>query len=123
MIKGAGVDIADIPRIKEMVDKGRHFIDKVFSETEINYCCGKFRREIHFAARWAAKEAFFKALGTGWRDGMKWTDVAVENDELGKPEITLHGVTLEKFLQKNCSHIHLSISHTHENAIAVVVLE
>lgn len=123
MIKGHGVDIIDIPRVKDMVDKGRQFIEKVFNDNEIEYCEGKHKREIHFAARFAAKEAFFKAMGTGWRHGMKWTDISVQNDELGKPEINLSGITLEKFNEKGCSAIHLSISHIKDYAVASVILE
>ena len=123
MIKGIGVDIMDIPRIKKMVAKGSRFFDKVFSETEIDYCRSKYRQEVHFAARFAAKEAFFKAMGTGWRYGMKWQDISVENDHLGKPEIKLSGNTLENFKKNQCNHINLSISHTRDYAVAFVVIE
>lgn len=123
MINGTGVDIIDIPRIKKMVDKDNPFIEKLFTETETRYCESKFRKEIHYAARFAAKEAFFKALGTGWRGGMKWTDISIENDSLGKPGITLQGKTLEYFKEKNLERIHLSISHTKEYAVAFVIIE
>lgn len=123
MINGTGVDIIDIPRIKKMVDKDNTFIEKLFTETETRYCESKFRKEIHYAARFAAKEAFFKALGTGWRGGMKWTDISIENDTLGKPGITLYGKTLEYFKEKKLERIHLSISHTKEYAVAFVIIE
>lgn len=123
MINGTGVDIIDIPRIKKMVDKDNTFIEKLFTETETRYCESKFRKEIHYAARFAAKEAFFKALGTGWRGGMKWTDISIENDSLGKPGITLYGKTLEYFKEKKLERIHLSISHTKEYAVAFVIIE
>lgn len=123
MVKGTGVDIIDIPRIKKMVSEDNRFLEKVFTQTEISYCEGKFRKEIHYAARFAAKEAFFKAIGTGWRDGMKWTDICVENDELGKPEIKLEGKTRENFEKNSTKHIHLSLSHTKEYAVAFVVVE
>lgn len=106
-----------------MVEKDTRFVERVFSPTEIQYCQGKFKKEIHFAARFAAKEAFFKALGTGWRYGMRWEDISVENDELGKPDIILSGKTLEFFKQNTLNHIHLSISHTKEYAVAFVVVE
>ena len=122
MIKGSGIDIIDIPRIKKMVADDSRFIEKLFTETETHYCESKFRKEIHYAARFAAKEAFFKALGTGWRGGMAWTDISVENDDLGKPEIKLHGKTLEFFKEKNYQDIHLSISHTKEYAVAFVII-
>jgi holo-[acyl-carrier protein] synthase len=123
MVKGTGVDIIDIPRIKKMVGEDNRFVEKVFTQTEINYCESKYRKEIHYAARFAAKEAFFKAMGTGWRDGMKWTDISVENDELGKPEIKLEGKTRENFEKKRNKHIHLSISHTKEYAVAFVIVD
>ncbi len=123
MVKGIGVDIIDIPRVKKMVDKESRFFEKVFSETEIRYCRSKYREEVHFAARFAAKEAFFKAMGTGWRYGMRWQDISVENDELGKPEIKLSGKTLENFEKNRFKHIHLSISHTKEYAVAFVTIE
>lgn len=123
MVQGIGVDIIDIPRIKKMVAKESRFFEKVFSEAEIRYCRSKYRQEVHFAARFAAKEAFFKAMGTGWRGGMAWTDISVENDELGKPEIKLSGKTLENFKENSYRHINLSISHTKEYAVAFVVIE
>ena len=123
MIKGIGVDIIDIPRIKKMITNNGRFVEKIYSQNEIEYCRSKYRKEVHYAARFAAKEAFFKALGTGWRYGMKWQDISVENDELGKPEIKLTGKTLENFNKNQYSHINLSISHTREYAAAVVVIE
>lgn len=123
MIKGVGTDIIDISRVKKTIERDRRFVDKVFTEEEIAYCQGKFHQEIHYAARFAAKEALFKALGTGWRGGMAWQDISVGNDELGKPGITLSGKTQEYFLDKGCSHIHLSLSHTRLYAVAFVVIE
>lgn len=123
MVKGIGVDIMDVARIKKLVDRDSRFMEKVFTETEIQYCEPKYRREVHYAARFAAKEAFFKALGTGYRGGMKWTDISVENNQLGKPGITLHGKTLENFKKANYKSTHLSISHTKEYAVAFVVIE
>jgi len=123
MIKGTGIDIIEVARLKKMVEKGNRFIEKVFTPSEIEYCRGKYRQEIHFAARFAAKEAFFKALGTGWRDGMAWTEISVVNDPLGKPEIILSGKTLEYFKKNNCRNLHLSISHTKEYAVASVIIE
>jgi len=123
MIRGIGVDIIDIPRIKKMVEDDSRFIEKIFSASETAYCNEKARKEIHFAARFAAKEAFFKAIGTGWRYGMSWQDISVENDELGKPGIVLSGKTLDFFKEKGFQSIQLSISHTKENAVAFVVIE
>ncbi|MEN8223701.1 MAG: holo-ACP synthase [Acidobacteriota bacterium] len=123
MIKGTGADIIAIDRIKKAISKDDKFTDKIFSEVEVEYCNSKFRKEIHFAGRFAAKEAFFKALGTGWRDGMKWTEIIVVNDELGKPEIRILGKTEELFKELGMEKINLSISHTKEFAVAFVIIE
>lgn len=123
MVKGIGIDIIDVARIKKLVDRDSRFKEKIFTGTEIQYCESKYRREVHYAARFAAKEAFFKALGTGYRGGMKWTDISVENNQLGKPEITLQGKTLENFKKGNLKSTHLSISHTKEYAAAFVIVE
>lgn len=122
-VKGVGVDIIDVPRIKDSIGKDIGFIEKVFTPDESRYCETKHHKEIHYAARFAAKEAFFKAIGTGWRYGMKWTDISVENDELGKPAIKLEGKALEYFNENNYTHIQLSMSHTKEYAVAFVVVE
>ncbi len=123
MIKGTGADIIAIDRIKKAITKDSKFTEKIFSLDEKEYCNSKLKKEIHFAGRFAAKEAFFKALGTGWRDGMKWTEINVVNDDLGKPEIQITGKTLEIFLEKGMKVISLSISHTKEFAVAFVIIE
>lgn len=123
MIKGTGADIIAIDRIKKAITKDQFFTKKIFSQEEAEYCNSKLKGEIHFAGRFAAKEAFFKALGTGYRDGMKWTEINVINDELGKPEIRISGKTLEVFKEKGMSVINLSISHTKEFAVAFVIIE
>ena len=125
MIRGIGTDIIEVVRIKTILggDHSTSFIERVFTDNEIRYCESKYHPEIHFAARFAAKEAFFKALGTGYRDGMSWKDISVKNDELGKPEIELSGKTLGKFKKKKFSHVHISISHTKEYAVSFVVID
>ena len=123
MVKGIGIDIIDVARIKKTTTKDNRFVEKVYTASEIGYCRSKYRPEEHFAARFAAKEAFFKALGTGWRGGMAWTDISVENDALGKPEIRLSGKALEYFKKKKFQGLHLSISHTKDYAVAAVVIE
>ena len=123
MIKGTGADIIAIDRIKKAITKDSKFTDKIFSTEEIEYCNSKLRKEIHFAGRFAAKEAFFKALGTGWRDGMKWTEINIVNNDLGKPEVRISGKTLEFFRELGMVNINLSISHTKEFAVAFVIIE
>jgi len=123
VIKGIGVDVIEIRRIKELIEKDEKFITKIFNESEIKYCELKVRKEQHYAARFTAKEAFFKAMGTGWRQGMKWKEVLVENDSLGKPEIKIKGSTLAGFKKNKFRNVFLSISHTKNYAISLVVIE
>ena len=123
MIKGIGVDMVEIGRVKKLIEQDRGFAERIFTAREIAYCEGKFSRAQHYAARYTAKEAFFKALGTGFRDGMSWQDVEVENDSLGKPQLRLTAVALERFKKRKLSRAFLSLSHTREMAAALVVIE
>ena len=120
---GIGCDLADVERMeKALVRKG--FKERVFAPEEIAYCTGPHGDKAQsYAARFAAKEAFLKAIGTGLRGGGQLTEIAVINDELGKPELKVSGyfaVCLEKMAVKK---IHLTLSHTAATAMAVVVLE
>jgi holo-[acyl-carrier protein] synthase len=121
MIIGIGTDIIEVERVSKAISR-EAFKKKVFSDREIAYCELQKKSE-SFAARFAAKEAFFKALGTGWRDGMGITEVEIINDALGKPEIQLSGKAKEVFEQRGGVHIHLSLSHIKAQAIAFVILE
>jgi holo-[acyl-carrier protein] synthase len=122
MIIGIGTDIAEVHRIAKSVEK-EGFKERVFSKTEIAYCETKTNKSENFAARFAAKEAFFKALGTGWRGGMAFNEVEVCNDELGKPTLNIVGQTAEIIKEKNIKIIHVSLSHIKDVAMATVVLE
>jgi holo-[acyl-carrier protein] synthase len=122
MIIGIGIDIAEVPRIAKSIGNPS-FKVKVFSAVEIAYCDSKTNSPESYAARFAAKEAFFKALGTGWRGGMSFCEVEVKNDDLGKPEIQLLGQTAELVKDKNIKIIHVSLSHIKDVAMATVVLE
>jgi holo-[acyl-carrier protein] synthase len=120
-IAGIGVDVVDVPRMKEVLDKqGDHFFKKIFSDMEITYCKTRKRPYMHFAARFAAKEAVAKAMRTGWSGAFRWKDISVVNDSLGAPHILLTG-EVAKALEK-CS-VHLSLSHTDNTVVAFVVLE
>jgi holo-[acyl-carrier protein] synthase len=121
MTIGIGTDIIEVERVARAISQ-EAFKKKVFSEREIAYCESQ-KKDESFAGRFAAKEAFFKALGTGWRDGMGITEVEILNDHLGKPEIHLSGKAKEVFEQKGGTHVHLSISHIKTQAIAFVILE
>jgi holo-[acyl-carrier protein] synthase len=123
MIKGIGVDMVEIGRVQKLIEADPGFARRIFTDREIAYCEGKFSRAQHYAARFTAKEAFFKALGTGFRDGMSWRDVEVENDALGKPRLRLAAVALEKFRKRKLKKAMLSLSHTREMAVALVVIE
>jgi holo-[acyl-carrier protein] synthase len=123
MIKGIGVDMVEIGRVQKLIEKDQGFAARIFTEREIAYCESKFFKAQHYAARFTAKEAFFKALGTGFRDGMSWRDVEVENDALGKPRLRLAAVALQKFEKRKLKQALLSLSHTREMAVALVVIE
>lgn len=117
------MDVVEIRRVREALDRNPRFAEKLFTDDEIRYCESMARREIHYAARFAAKEAFFKALGTGWRLGMGWHEVEVCHDSLGRPELALTGRTAVEFQRRNLRNLHLSISHERNQAVAVVVVE
>ena len=120
-IAGIGVDVVDVPRMKDVLDKqGDHFFKKIFSDMEIAYCKTRKRPYMHFAARFAAKEAVAKAMRTGWSGAFRWKDISVVNDSYGAPHILLTG-EVAKALEK--CNVHLSLSHTDNTVVAFVVLE
>lgn len=122
MILGIGTDLTEVQRMARSIENPA-FLSKVFSSYEIAYCASRANCAESYAARFAAKEAFFKALGTGWRGGMAFHEVEVFNDELGKPAIRLLGSTLEYVRSREISHIHVSLSHIRDVAMATVALE
>jgi holo-[acyl-carrier protein] synthase len=118
-ILGIGTDIIECARISEMVDKhGDLFLQRVYTQQEIQYCSGRKAAHQHYAGRWAAKEAVLKALGTGWAHGIKWTDVEVVNQQGGKPTIVLRGKALEIGNQQGIDCMMISISHCKNYATA-----
>jgi len=123
MIYGIGIDLIEVERIRRQLERGDRFINRIFAPDEIVYCESKKNRAQNFAARFAAKEAFFKALGTGWRGGLAFSQVEVVNDSLGKPEIRLHGKAEELIAEKGITNICVSLTHLKEFASAVVTLE
>lgn len=124
MIFGIGTDIIEVERMEKHLEKNDGLKQKLYSRAEQRYCeKGKFTRAQCFAARFAAKEAFFKALGTGYRYGMAFHEIEILNDKLGKPYVVPHGKVKEYLKQQKVKHIHLSISHVKEMANAFVVLE
>jgi holo-[acyl-carrier protein] synthase len=124
LIFGTGVDIVEIARFEKFLVQGNDSLfQRLFTPLEIEYCAGKKLSAQHYALRFAAKESFLKALGTGLRDGLSWKDMEVVNDLLGKPELRLHGRALELFVAAGLSGCFLSLSHDAGCAIAMVVLE
>ena len=123
VIKGVGTDIIEVERMQKRLNEDPGFIKSIFTEHEIDYCESQKFKAQNFAARFAAKEAFFKALGTGWRNGMTFREIEVKNDELGKPFIVLNGKAKEYFDKQALNHIHVSLSHTQQYALAMVLIE
>lgn len=124
MIGGIGTDIIEVSRIQAMLEKDESFASKIYSADEIAYCDAKKKNKYEsYAARFAAKEAFFKALGTGRRGSMSLTEVEVVNDELGKPVIRISGDVKDFFEKEKFKVSHISISHVKEYATAFVVFE
>ena len=125
MIVGTGVDIAEVDRIRESIERfGDRFLHRVYTEGEIAYCERKnVTRYESYAARFAAKEAGMKALGTGWNHGVRWRDIEVVRPRGQRPTIQFHGQGA-LFAEKLGAHnIALSITHTSEQALAHVILE
>ncbi|MGK7389894.1 MAG: holo-ACP synthase [Candidatus Cyclobacteriaceae bacterium M2_1C_046] len=122
MIKGTGIDIVEVDRIKRSLEKNDGFSKAVFSKQEIEYCESRGNKFESYAGKFAAKEAFFKALGTGWSGKMNFYEVIVLNNALGKPEIRLEGEALN-FFKNNPAALHVSVSHTKNYATAIVILE
>ena len=124
MIVGMGTDLAEVDRIRAAIEKhGKRFIERVFTPGEIAYVERKANRFERYAARFAAKEAGMKAIGTGWRHGVRWQDFEVSNLPSGKPALALHGVA-ETFAERlGVRNIALSLTHTAAQAMAVVILE
>lgn len=123
MIYGIGTDIIEVERIRRFVSKGDAFKQRAFTPDEITYCDSYRDPAPFYAARFAAKEAYVKALGTGFTGGIGFNQVEVIHVELGKPEIRLSGKAKEITEEKGIKTIHVSISHIKEWANAIVVLE
>ncbi len=119
-----GIDIVEVARIVRMLrDHGDRFLERCFTETEQAYAASvpEKRGAERLAARFACKEAVFKALGTGWSDGTSWCDVCVTHDQLGKPVLQLSGRSGELAAQQGITQWHVSISHTDSIAAASVI--
>lgn len=124
MILGSGVDLAEVDRIQRSIERyGQRFVQRVYTPAEIAYVQRKANQFERYAARFAAKEAGMKAIGTGWRRGVRWQDFEVANLPSGKPTLRLHGVAAEVAAQLGVKHISLSLTHTAQQGMAFVILE
>ena len=124
MIVGTGIDIAEVPRIRQSIERfGQRFLQRVFTAGEIRYCDSKANRFERYAARFAAKEAAMKALGTGWNHGVRWRDCEVGRMPGGRPTLSFHGTAGEFAAKLGVKNVALSITHTAEQAMAQVILE
>lgn len=124
MILGSGIDLAEVPRIREAIERhGTRFLERIYTPGEINYVARKANRYERYAARFAAKEAGMKALGTGWKRGVRWRDFEVVNLPTGRPTLRLHGVAAEIAARQGVRNIALSLTHTAKLGMAFVVFE
>ena len=124
MIFGVGIDLVEIGRIEAILNKWEErFLNRIYSAEEIRYCGQRARPALYFAARFAAKEAFLKAIGLGMAGGVRFRDIETIHDEKGKPILKLAGGASSFLEAHGIRSVHLSISHTNSHATAVVVLE
>jgi holo-[acyl-carrier protein] synthase len=124
LILGTGVDLAEVDRVQRSIERfGERFLNRVYTAGEIAYVQRKANKYERYAARFAAKEAGMKAIGTGWRRGVRFQDFEVANLPSGKPTLRLHGVAAEVATKLGVKHISLSLTHTAQQGMAFVILE
>jgi len=124
MIYGIGIDLVENDRMEKMIQKwGEKFLSRVFTQQEIAYCGRHAQASLHYGARFAVKESFLKAIGTGLGRGVKLLEIEVVHEESGKPEIKVSGGAREYLMKAGIEKIHLSITHTKKYASAMVLLE
>ncbi|HLK69235.1 MAG TPA: holo-[acyl-carrier-protein] synthase [Bryobacteraceae bacterium] len=124
MIVGTGVDLAEVPRIRASIERfGNRFVSRIYTPAEIAYVERKANRYERYAARFAAKEAGMKAIGTGWKRGVTWQDFEVANLPSGKPTLRFHGVAAAIAAKLGVRNVSLSLTHTAELGMAHVILE
>lgn len=124
MIISVGIDIIEVYRIRQTIERTPRFVERVYTARERDYCESKgVSRFASYAARFAAKEAALKALKTGWRGAIAWHDFEILRDRFGAPQLAINGEAARIVENLNASAVHLSMSHTSEHAIATVILE
>jgi holo-[acyl-carrier protein] synthase len=125
VIVAVGIDIVEVNRIRTVMGRTPRFTNRVFTQIEQEYCNSKNENvsHQHYAARFAAKEAGLKALRTGWTGGISWKDIEVRHEESGAPYLIFSGKALEVLKSLGATTHHVSLSHTAEHAVAVVIIE
>lgn len=124
MISGIGIDVIEVKRVKEALERfGDRMLNRLFTKPEIEYCSAKKNSALHFAGRFAAKEAAFKAMGKGWGGEISWKEVEITNLPSGAPQIAFYGKALELTTLQKITGAFVSISHIDQIATAVVILE
>jgi len=124
VIISIGIDIIEVYRIRETISRTPRFLERVYTESEFAYCESKGAAAAQsYAARFAAKEAFLKALKTGWRGKITWHDIEIVSGESGVPSLKIQGEAQNILENLGANQIHLSLSHTTKHAVAQVILE
>jgi len=123
LIAGTGIDIIEVDRIQKVMERDIGFREKIFTPGEIAYCESKKNKYQHYAARFSAKEAFMKAIGTGWRFGIRFAEIDIVHDDLGRPYIRIYGKANDLLADLQITKIHVSLSHLKELATAIVIIE
>jgi holo-[acyl-carrier protein] synthase len=123
VIFGIGIDLIETKRVEKMVAKGRQYLEAIFTENEMDFCEAKANKHEHYAARYATKEAVLKAMGTGWRGGLAYSDIEIVHEESGQPKVVVRGKVRKFFDQNKIQQTSVSLSHHKEIAIAVIILE
>jgi holo-[acyl-carrier protein] synthase len=124
VILGTGIDLAEVERIRAAIERyGERFLHRVYTPHEIAYVERKANRYERFAARFAAKEAGMKAIGTGWRGGITWHDFEVANEPSGRPTLRLSGRAAQVAAALGVRRISLSLTHTAQLGMAFVIVE
>lgn len=124
MILGIGIDLVSVDRIQNALERYKtRFLNRIYAPEEIRYCSKQRKPAIHYAGRFAAKEAFAKALGTGFSANIKPKEIFVESQNNGRPKLSVRGEAQRMIVQLGVTNIHLSLSHLDTYACAVVILE
>ncbi|MGB9764253.1 MAG: holo-ACP synthase [Candidatus Saccharicenans sp.] len=123
MIFGVGTDIIEVQRVEDKLNRTPGLKEKLYTQLEISYCESKKFPPQHYAARFAAKEAFLKALGTGWSGGLKFSEIEIRNLESGQPVIEVYGRVKEMCGSQGINRFTVSLSHLKTYAVATVILE